>query len=70
MKLTAVITRGSEYFLGQIKELPGVLTQGISVEETRTNLLDALELYLEDMQDTVTEGEVVYQQDLALVSQA
>ena len=67
MKLTAVITRGDDYFMGQIKELPGVITQGETVEETRENLLDALELYLEALRDTVTEGEIVFQQDLALV---
>lgn len=68
MKLTAVVTRGEEYFIGQIKELPGVITQGETIEETRANLIDALELYLEDMRgDTVTEGEVVYQQELTVV---
>jgi predicted RNase H-like HicB family nuclease len=35
------------WFVGKIVEIPGVLTQGKTVEETKTNLLDALALYLE-----------------------
>lgn len=50
MKLTIAITKGDEYFLGTIKEIPSVITQGVSVEETKENLLDALQLYLESMQ--------------------
>lgn len=48
MKLTIVISKGEEFFIGTIKEIPAVLTQGKTVEETRENVLDALELYRED----------------------
>ena len=50
MKLTMVITKGEEYFVGTIKEIPAAISQGASVGETKENLLDALELYLQDMQ--------------------
>ncbi len=53
MNLTAIISRGNEYFIGQIKELPGVLTQGTTIEETKRNLIDALDLWLEDAKDQV-----------------
>ena len=46
MKLTIVITQGEEFFLGTIKKIPAVLTQGSTIEETKENVLDALELYL------------------------
>jgi len=48
MKLTMVISKGEEFFIGTIKEIPAVLTQGRTIEETKENVLDALELYLED----------------------
>ncbi len=35
MKLTIVINKGEEFFLGRIKEIPAVLTQGTTVEEAR-----------------------------------
>jgi predicted RNase H-like HicB family nuclease len=50
MKLTIVVTQGKEHYIGIIKEIPAVVTQGETVEETRANVIDALKLYLEDMQ--------------------
>lgn len=47
MKLTIVISKGEEFYIGTIKEIPAVLTQGSSIEETKENVFDALELYLE-----------------------
>lgn len=58
MNLTAIISRGNEYFIGQIKELPGVLTQGTTIEETKDNLIDALDLWLEDAKDQVKDETV------------
>ena len=50
MKLTAVITETPDkMYIGKIVELPEVLTQGETIEETKENLLDALHLYLEDV---------------------
>ena len=46
MKLTIVISKGEEFYIGTIKEIPAVLTQGSSIEETKQNVLDALKLYL------------------------
>ncbi len=49
MKLTIVIIKGDDGFLiGQIKEIPEVITQGFTVEDVRENIKDALDLYLED----------------------
>jgi predicted RNase H-like HicB family nuclease len=64
MKLTIVISKGEELYLGTIKEIPAVLTQGSTIEETKANVLDALELYLEDMQSENNDSNNVFEEDL------
>ena len=49
MKLTIAIAKGEEFFIGTIKEIPAVITQGSTIDETRENVLDALSLYLNSM---------------------
>lgn len=39
------------WYVGQLQEIPGVLTQGKTVQETKENLVDALDLYLEARRD-------------------
>ena len=51
MKLTLLIRQGQTQLIGQIQEIPGVLTQGHTVAEVKENIQDALALYLEDMRD-------------------
>ena len=52
MKYTSVISRGQDGFLtGQLKELPEVFTQGLTVAELKENIADALEMYCEDMRE-------------------
>ncbi len=36
------------WYVGRIKEVPGVFSQGESLEELETNIKDAYELMLED----------------------
>lgn len=48
MKLTVVITQGEEMLVGQVQEVPGVLTQGRDIAEIMDNIQDALELYFLD----------------------
>ncbi|MGV3603991.1 MAG: type II toxin-antitoxin system HicB family antitoxin [Dyadobacter fermentans] len=48
MKLTVVITQGEEMLVGQVQEVPGVLTQGKDIAEVMDNIQDALELYFMD----------------------
>ncbi|RNI38014.1 type II toxin-antitoxin system HicB family antitoxin [Hanamia caeni] len=66
MKLTIVISKGEEFFIGTIKEIPAVLTQGETVEEARQNVLDALELYLEDMQSEEDNITKILEEDLII----
>lgn len=68
MKLTIIIIKGEEFYVASIKEIPAVLTQGATVEEARTNVLDALQLYLEDMQQEPGYINTVLEEDLNIVS--
>ena len=66
MKLTIVISKGEEYFIGAIKEIPPVISQGSTIEEAKENVLDALELYLEDMQSEKNDDNKVLEEDLII----
>ncbi|HVK97895.1 MAG TPA: type II toxin-antitoxin system HicB family antitoxin [Flavisolibacter sp.] len=66
MKLTIAIAKGEEYYLGTIKEIPGVITQGNTIEETKENLMDALQLYLEAMETESELENIVLEEDLAI----
>ena len=45
--LTAVFEKSPHGYIGYIEELPGVNTQGGTLEETRKYLIEALELVLQ-----------------------
>lgn len=66
MKLTISISKGEEFFIGTIKEIPSVISQGSTIEEAKENVLDALELYLEDMQKERVFGNIVLEEDLKI----
>lgn len=52
IRLTAVYEAAEEGgYIGYIAELPGANTQGETLEETRENLMDALQLLLEVQRD-------------------
>ncbi len=46
-KLTAVFQREGEWWIAYVEEIPGVNTQGRTLEEARENLKEALELVIE-----------------------
>ena len=46
MKFNAVFKKVSEGYIGFVEELPGANTQGKTLEETRANLREAIELTL------------------------
>ena len=53
MKYTLVIKQGKDGFLiGQLKELPAVFTQGMTISELKENIADAVEMYFEDMRES------------------
>lgn len=54
MNLTAVFVQDGPWIVAWITEIPGVQTQGATMEEARENLMDALRLMLEDLRDQET----------------
>lgn len=64
MKLTLVVRQGKTQLIGQLKEIPGVLTQGQTIAEVKENIQDALALYLEDMrEDDAEDGNAIVAQE-------
>jgi predicted RNase H-like HicB family nuclease len=48
MKFTAIIEKSDDgWYVGQLEELPAVLSQGKTIKELKENLLDALNLLFE-----------------------
>jgi predicted RNase H-like HicB family nuclease len=47
VQLTAVFKRVPEGYIGFVEELPGANTQGATLEETRANLVEAIQMVLE-----------------------
>jgi predicted RNase H-like HicB family nuclease len=48
MKLTAIIEKSDDgWYVGQLEEIPAVLSQGKTIKELKENLLDALNLLFE-----------------------
>ena len=66
MKYTLVVTQGQNGFLiGQLKELPAVFTQGLTVAELKENIADALEMYFEDMREAYNpQGAMVEEEEM------
>ncbi len=56
MKLTCVIQEVPEGYIAFIEEIPGVNTQGNTLEETKENLHEALELILETNREIAEEA--------------
>ena len=46
-KLTAVFRKSPYGYIGYVEELPGANTQGHTIEETKSNLVEAVQLVLE-----------------------
>ncbi|HKO99100.1 MAG TPA: type II toxin-antitoxin system HicB family antitoxin [Pyrinomonadaceae bacterium] len=47
ISFTAVYKKVPEGFIGFVEELPGANSQGTTIEETRANLQEAVELVME-----------------------
>jgi len=47
VKLTAVYEEVPGGYIGYVQELPGANTQGVTLEETRTNLNEAVQMVLQ-----------------------
>lgn len=70
-RLTAVFQQVPEGYIGFVEELPGANTQGVTLEETRTNLQEAVQLILESNRALAEEALVnktVIREPLASIS--
>ncbi len=47
------------WYIGQLRELPGVFSQGESLESLKTNILDAYCLMMQDAMKEVTCAQVI-----------
>ena len=50
---TAVFEKAGDWYIGYVEELPGANTQGRTLEETRGNLREAIELIFEANRELV-----------------
>ncbi len=66
MKLTIVVRKGEEFYIASIKEIPSVLSQGETIQEAKENVLDALQLYLDDMQSENNFENTVLEEELKI----
>jgi predicted RNase H-like HicB family nuclease len=66
MKYTLVIKVGKDgFFIGQLKELPEVFTQGVTIDEVKENIKDVLEMYLEDLREKYQpQGEMIEETEI------
>jgi len=72
MQLTAVFRKVPEGYIGFVEELPGANTQGVSLEEARANLSEAVELVLDAnraLSEESIKGQDVIREPLVLSSE-
>ena len=50
-RFTAVFEQDGDWWIGYVEELPGANTQGVTIEEARENLRDAVVMVLESNRD-------------------
>ena len=58
---TAVIEKRGEWYIGYVEEIPGVNTQGRTLEEVRENLHEALCLIIEANRELSARNQRAYQ---------
>jgi len=71
INLTAVFEKSPYGYIGYVEELPGANTQGATLEETKINLIEAVQLVLESNRQIVEEevlGKEIIKETFGLVS--
>jgi predicted RNase H-like HicB family nuclease len=71
VQLTAVFKKVPEGYIGFVEELPGANTQGRTLEETRCNLEEAIQLVLEAnrlLAQEAMEGHEVIREPLSITA--
>ena len=70
-KLTAVFQKSQYGYIGFIEELPGANTQGATLEETRHNLIEAVQLVLDanrQLSEEEFEGVDIIREDFGAIT--
>jgi predicted RNase H-like HicB family nuclease len=67
MNYTLVVKKGQNGFLiGQLKEMPEVFTQGVTLDELKENIGEVLEMHLEDLRESYKpEGKMLEEIEVA-----
>ncbi len=66
-KFTAVFEQVGEWWIGYVEELPGANTQGKTLQETRENLKEAVQLIIEanrELAQRETVGKQIVREEL------
>ncbi len=70
-RLTAVFERSPQGYIGYVEELPGANTQGVTLEETKMNLIEAIQLVVEANRQLAKEdiyGKEIIRQPLGMIT--
>lgn len=68
-RFTGIFEKVGEWYIGYVEELPGANTQGKTLEETRENLREAVELILlsnREIAEKELSGKVVIREEIAV----
>ena len=71
IQLTAVFQKVPEGYIGFVEELPGANTQGETLEETRSNLREAIAMVMEANRTLAEEsllGQEFFREDLLMTA--
>ena len=66
-KFTAVLEKIGDWYMGYVEEAPGANTQGRTLEETRENLREAVQMVLQansELAEQETAGREVIREEL------
>lgn len=69
--LTAIFEKSKYGYIGYVEELPGANTQGATLKEVKSNLIEAVQLVLESNRQLVEEeisGREIIKEQFGLVS--
>jgi len=61
MKLRIVIEKDEDVFVAYCPELPGCVTYGKTVEETKKNIVEVIELYVKPSEEKIPEDAILYE---------
>ena len=70
-RLTAVFEKSPQGYIGYVEELPGANTQGVTLEETKMNLIEAIQLVVEANRQLAEEdiyGKEIIRQPLGMIT--